>query len=174
MDVLQAARRDPLAEDDVDFAVRGTREAQVGRQPHAARDALGGADRIHPLDVARRLHGKQAVAGADVHEHRMWREEIAELGELALDLPALLLQLLHIALFLEERAYQHIPSYTPSTVRESQTRTKSMMVWPSATRLGTSENSGAALPMTIVPPCASTSSMLDTMRREMCGMRFRM
>ena len=50
--------------------------------------------------------------------------------------------------------YQHSPSYTPAMVRESDTRTKSMIVWPSPMRLGTSANSGAPLPITMVWACA--------------------
>src|SRR4030081_1215620 len=174
VNVPQAAQGDPRAERDIDLAVARRREAQVAGQPHAARNAFRRADRMDALDVARGLHGELAVGGADVHEDGARREEIAQQGELPLDLPAVALQLLEEKLLLQERRYQHMPSYTPSTVRESQTRTKSMMVWPSLTRRGTSANSGAALPMTTVFACSSTSSMLCTIRREICGMRFRM
>ena len=41
-------------------------------------------------------------------------------------------------------------------------------------RRGTSANSGAALPITMVCACSSTSSMESTISREMCGILLRM
>src|SRR5688572_14498724 len=178
-------RHELAAEGDVDRALgdrdaRGVRAQRhhVARPAQRARGPRRGIDGIGALDVARDALRERAGAGADLHEDLAQAERAAQQAEVALQLARAARVLGQLALddvaLAERFLYQHIPSYTPRMVRELHTRTKSMTVWPSMTRLGTSANSGAALPMTMVCAWSSTSCTVGTIRREMCGMRFRM
>jgi hypothetical protein len=147
--------------------------------------ALFGIEARAIMRMVRHAPQKLVIHLAIEHKAQIRRRLAQSLGELALD-HVVLAKLRFAADFTappgeakrernsRQGLYQHRPSYTPLTVRESQMRTKSMIVWPSAMRLGTSANSGAALPITMVVACASTSATLGTMSREMCGILFRM
>src|SRR6185369_6410578 len=111
-------------------------------------------DAPHALHVACRADRKLAVARADLHEHRSRREYTLQELEFL------------VCFRMPGAHYQQMPSYTPATLRESLTRTKSITVWCSPMRPGTSANSGAALPMTMVCACARTSSIVGTISRE--------
>src|SRR5207248_11119731 len=128
---------------------------------------------VEAPDVARGTARERAIARTDLQVHLVQVERPAQAAQLALRIA--LAARVRFGIEAEpSRRYQHMPSYTPAIERESETRTKSMIVWPSATRLGTSANSGAPLPMTMVCACSSTSSIDGTMSREMCGILFRM